>query len=335
MKPSPQHDDSRSETAIVLREHGGPQELRAEPIFVGAPGEGELRVRNRAISVNFHDIYVRTGQYQTLALPGVPGIDAVGIVDQVGALVDGFAPGDRIAYIEPDYGAYSSVRLLPAARVVRIPDDLDDVAAAATILRGATVAMLLDEVARLKPGDPILVQAAAGGVGQLLCSWARHRGAFVIGTAGSTEKAAIARASGAHETILYRKEDVAKRVRVLTGGTGVRIVYDSCGAATFKGSVAALDFCAHLVLFGQSSGPVAPFSPSLLAEKSLTVSRPILFHYLRTDAARQKIIGKTLKALADGIISPVKAITLPLAEAAEAHRMIEGRSVADAIVLIP
>jgi NADPH2:quinone reductase len=318
-----------------MREHGGPEVLRPEPISVGAPGPGEIRVRNRAISVNFHDIYVRTGQYHSLALPGIPGIDAAGVVEQVGAGVVGFVPGDRIAYIEPGYGAYSSVRLLGADKAFKLPRNLDDVSAATTLLRAATVAMLIDEVCTLGDGDRVLVQAAAGGVGQLLCAWARHRGAFVIGTAGSAEKAAIARSAGAHETILYRKEDVAARVRALTAGAGVDIVYDSCGQDTFKGSLEALALCGHLILFGQSSGPVAPFAPAVLAEKSLTVSRPILFHYLRTADPRTRIIGNALEAIAKRIITPVAATTLPLEEAAEAHRIVDGRATAGVLVLIP
>jgi NADPH2:quinone reductase len=326
---------SASETAILLRDHGGPDQLRIEPLAVSDAGAGELRIRHSAISVNFHDTYVRTGQYRTLALPGVPGIDAVGIVEQVGAGVTGFSVGDRIAYIDPTYGAYSSARLLPAAKAFRLPDGLGDVAAAATLLRGATVAMLVDKVHAIKPGDRVLVQAAAGGVGRLLCSWARHLGAFVIGTAGSAEKAAIARAAGAHEMILYRQEDVAARVLALTGGAGVRAVYDSCGQDTFEGSLRSLDYCGHLVLFGQSSGPVPPFAPGRLAERSLTVSRPILFHYMRDDPSARAIMAQTFYALAGGVIAPVEATTFPLAEAAAAHRMLEGRASPGAIILLP
>lgn len=319
----------------MLREHGGPERLDLEPLRVGDAGAGELRIRHRAISVNFHDTYVRTGQYRTLALPGVPGIDAVGIVEQVGVGVSGFSIGDRIAYIEPGYGAYSSARLLSATRAFKIPDELDDVAAAATLLRGATVAMLVGKVHAITPGCRVLVQAAAGGVGRLLCSWARQLGAFVIGTAGSAEKAAVARAAGAHEVILYRDEDVAAGVLALTDGAGVQLVYDSCGRDTFEHSIRSLDYCGHLVLFGQSSGPVAPFAPALLAERSLTVSRPILFHYLRAPGAADAIIAQTLNALADGVIAPMDVITLPLHRAADAHRIIESRTGPGAVVLVP
>lgn len=323
------------ESAILLRAFGGPEQLRAEPIELGDAGTGELRIRNRAISVNFHDTYVRTGQYRTLALPGIPGIDAVGVVEQVGPGVADFAIGDRVAYIEPAYGAYSSARLLPAAKAFKVPDTLGDDAAAGTLLRGATVAMLVDRVHKVTAGDTVLVQAAAGGVGRLLCSWLRHIGATVIGTAGSAEKAAIARAAGAQEIILYRQEDVATRVMELTGGGGVQVAYDSVGEDTFAGSLASLDFCGHLVLFGQSSGPVTPFGPAILAAKSLTVSRPILFHYMRSAADAQAIMGQTIAALADGVIAPVDTVTFPLAEAPAAHRAIEARGTAGAVLLIP
>jgi len=327
--------EESSESAIVLREYGGPEKLQLEAIVIGDAAPGELRIRHRAISVNFHDIYVRTGQYRSLALPGIPGLDAVGVVEQVGSGVEGFVPGDRVGYIEPNYGAYSSVRLVSADKAFRLPDELDDWSAAATLLRAATVAMLIEEVRTLKEGERVLVQAAAGGVGRLLCAWARHRGAFVIGTAGSAEKAALARSFGAHETILYREEDVAVRVREMTNGSGVEVVYDSCGQDTFAGSVDALGFCGHLILFGQSSGPVAPFAPSLLAEKSLTVSRPILFHYLRTKASRRAIIGRALEALAQSVIPAIVPSALALVEAGEAHRILESRALAGAIVLIP
>ncbi len=323
------------ETAIVLQAHGGPEMLRLQPVAVGDAGPGELRIRHTAISVNFHDTYVRTGQYRTLTLPGIPGIDAVGIIEQVGPGVTGFVPGDRVAYIEPAYGAYSSARLLPATKAFKILDTLGDVAAAGTLLRAATVAMLVGRVHLLRTGDKVLIQAAAGGVGRLLCAWARHLGAYVIGTVGSRDKAALARAAGAHETILYHDENVAERVRSLTGGGGVAVAYDSVGQDTFAGSLSSLDYCGHLVLFGQSSGPIATLSPSMLAERSLTVSRPILFHYLRKENETRELIGQTLHALASEVIVPVEAITLPLADAAEAHRMLEGRQSPGAIVLIP
>lgn len=312
--------------AILLHRHGGPEELVVEPTSPSAPAIGQLRIRNRAVSVNFHDIYVRTGEYRTLDLPGTPGIDAVGEVEAV---------GDRVAYIEPSYGAYSSVRLLDAGRAYHIPAGPDDVAAAATFLRATTTAMLVHVVHRVRPGDHVLVQAAAGGMGQLLCAWASHLGAVVIGTAGSPEKADIARAAGARHVILYKQDDVAAEVTRLTGGRGVSVVYDSCGRDTFAGSLASLDHLGHLVLFGQSSGPVPPFAPAALAERSLTVSRPILFHYLARPDIAGPLVEKAFAALADGIIASVPSLTLPLARAAEAHRLLEARQSPGAIVLIP
>ena len=221
--------------AIIQHETGGPHVLRIEGIAVGAPGPGELRVRQTAIGVNFHDVYVRSGLYRTLPLPGIPGIEAAGIVEEVGAGVSGFVAGDRIAYVTARYGAYASERLLPAELAVRLPPGVADDLAATVLLKGLTAEMLLRQVHRVQPGDRILVQAAAGGVGRLLCQWAAHLGATVIGTAGSEEKAELARNAGCQHVILYRRVNFVEQVREITGGRGVDVVYDLVGKDTFLG----------------------------------------------------------------------------------------------------
>jgi NADPH2:quinone reductase len=202
-------------------------------------------------------------------------------------------------------------------------------------MKAFTVAMLVGQVHRVKRGQTILVHAAAGGVGQLLCSWARHLGATVIGTVGSAEKAAIAQSHGAEHVILYREEDVATRVAAITGGTGVAAVYDAVGADTFEGSVGALGFQGHLVAYGQASGPVPPFAMSLLASRSLTVSRPIVFHYVRTPEMLAAMAATVFDAFAQGVIQPIAPTVLPLEQAAEAHRLLEARQSPGGIVLVP
>ncbi len=321
--------------AVVMTEPGGPEVLRLHDIDPGVPGPGELRVRQTAIGVNFHDVYVRTGLYRTLSLPGIPGIEAAGIVTEAGPETDGFAPGDRIAYVTSSYGAYAEERILPAALALHLPDALGDVAAASILLKGMTACMLLHHVHQVRPGQAVLVHAAAGGVGQLLCRWARHLGATVIGTVGSEEKARIARACGADHVILYRSEDFVARVREVTAGEGVDVAYDSVGQDTFLGSLDCLAYLGKLVNFGQSSGPVDPLAPSRLAARSNALFRPILFHYVRERAALEAVAGATFQAIAKGVLHPDPALQLPLAEAEEAHRALEGRQVPGSIVLVP
>lgn len=321
--------------AIVLRAHGPAAELRPEPVAVGEPGPGEVRVRQTAIGVNYHDVYVRPGLYRTLALPGVPGIEAVGLVEAVGPGVTGIEVGERIGAITPAYGAYASSRLLPADLAIRLPDALDDVAAASFLLKGLTAEMLLRRVHRAAPGETLLIHAAAGGVGRLLVQWARALGATVIGTAGSEAKAAIATAAGAHHVIRYREQDVAAEVRRLTDGRGVDVAYDSVGADTFDGSLDALATFGHLVAFGQSSGPAAPLPMARLATRSLTVSRPIVFHFLADAAVRAEMARAAFAALADGTLTIETGRALPLHDAAAAHELLESRTVAGPIVLVP
>lgn len=320
---------------IVMERPGGPEVLHVVETRLPPPGPNELRLRQTAVGVNYHDVYVRSGLYQTLPLPGVPGIEAVGLVEAVGSDVSAFAPGDRVGYVSGAYGCYAAARNLDADLAVRLPESASDVQWAATLMKAFTACMLLHRVRRTQAGETLLVHAAAGGMGQLLCSWASHIGARVIGTVGSDAKAAVARAHGADEVILYREEDVAARVAEITGGAGVAAVFDAVGADTFQGSIDSLGFQGHLVNYGQASGSVAPFTPALLAGRSLTITRPILFHYIRTPALLRAIAEETFAAFAQGAIKAIDPIELPFNEAPEAHRLLEARQSPGGIVLVP
>lgn len=322
-------------TAIVIREYGGSNVLKSEEIEIGAPTAGELLIRQTGIGVNFHDVYVRSGLYQTLSLPGIPGCEAVGVVEEVGEGVEGFSVGDRVAYVTGTYGAYASHRLLDANLALHVPDTVPDAMVATNLLRAMTVDMLVSQVARIKQGDTILVQAAAGGVGRLLCQWASHLGVTVIGTVGSEEKAQQAKASGCDHTVLYRREDFVGAVGELTDGRGVDVAYDSVGADTFYGSLDTLKPTGHLVNFGQSSGPVKPLEMPQLAAKSLTVSRPILFHYMAVLPTYQKMASSVFGAFASGVLAVSAPKVLPLAEAWRSHEILEGRTGGGALMLDP
>ncbi|MEM9523767.1 MAG: quinone oxidoreductase [Pseudomonadota bacterium] len=321
--------------AIVIREYGRSDVLISERVEVGAPAMGELRIRQTAIGVNFHDVYVRSGLYKTLALPGIPGCEAVGIVEDLGEGVEGFALGDRIAYVTGGYGAYASERLLDADLALRVPDALPDQIVATNLLRAMTVDMLISRVTLIKPGDTVPVQAAAGGVGSLLCQWSSHIGAEVIGTVGNEEKAQRARAAGCSHTILYRETDFVEAVRDLTHGRGVDVAYDSVGADTFYGSLDTLKPMGHLVNFGQSSGPVKPLEMPRLAARSLTVSRPILFHYLADETTYGQMAATVFEAFEKRSLSVEDVRKIPLEEAFRAHDILEGRSGGGALMLAP
>lgn len=312
--------------AIVIRAYGGPEVMRIESVDVPAPGPGDLLVRQHAASVNFHDIYVRSGSYRTLALPGIPGLEAVGTVESVGEGVTDFRPGDRIAYIARNYGAYARSRVISAALAVPVPKGIDDGVAAAWFLKGLTAQALVDEVEPVRPGMAVLVQAAGGGVGQLVARMASLRGARVIGTAGSPEKAAIAREAGCDDVIAYRDEDVAARVMAFTGGAGVAAVYDAVGADTFEGSLASLAVLGHLVHYGQASGPIPPFDVSRLGARSAKVSRPFLWPYIAT---RETLLGASARlfgAIAAGDLPLTLGGRFVLAEAGKAHEALEARA---------
>lgn len=321
--------------AIVLRRHGGPEELVLEQVELGEPGAGEILLRHSAINVNFHDTYVRTGQYRTLALPGIPGLDAVGVVEAVGPGVTHLAVGDRAAWISGAYGGYAARRILNADLAFRLPDGIGDAQAAASLMKTFTVRMLVKDSHRVQAGQTVLVHAAAGGVSQLLCQWCKALGARVIGTVSTEAKAEVARACGADEIIFYRSEDFVARVDALTDGAGVAAVYDSVGRDTFAGSLRCLDYSGTLVNFGQSSGPVEPFPPSDLAVRSLSVTRPILFHKIRTPEQLRTYVDETFDAFDRGVVRPIDPDILPLSRAADAHRILEAGESRGGLVLAP
>ena len=321
--------------AIMLREYGGPEALRYEEVEVGEPGPGEIRLRQTAIGVNFHDCYVRSGLYQTLPLPGIPGIEAVGVVEATGAGVEGLAVGDRLGYLTNTYGAYASARILPASLALPLPDAIHDHLAATVLLKGLTAEMLVRRVHRVEPGMTVLVHAAAGGVTRLVVQWATALGATVIGTAGSPEKVAIAEAAGCAHVIPYREVDFVAEVRRITGGRGVDVVYDGVGGETFYGSLDALATFGHLVNFGQAAGPVAPLVMPQLAAKSASVSRPIIFHYTADPARLREMASTVFAAFANGTLTADPGQAFPLAQAAEAHAFLESRAATRPLILIP
>lgn len=316
----------KSSEAIVIRAYGGAEVMQIETVDLPAPGPGELLVRQHAASVNFHDIYVRSGSYLTLTLPGIPGIEAVGTVEAVGEGVTEFRPGDRIAYIARNYGAYARARVISAVLAVPVPEGIDDGVAAAWFLKGLTAQALVDEVEPVRPGMAVLVQAAGGGVGQLVARMASLRGARVIGTAGSAQKATIARAAGCDEVIAYRDEDVASRVMAFTGGAGVAAAYDAVGADTFEGSLASLAVLGHLVHYGQASGPIPPFDVSRLGARSAKVSRPFLWPYIATRETLLAASARLFDAIAAGNLPLTLGGRFPLAEAGKAHAALEARA---------
>lgn len=322
--------------AIRIHEYGGPEVMRWEEVEIGEPGPGQLRVRHGAIGLNYIDVYHRTGLYALPALPWTLGMEGAGLVEAVGAGVTEFKVGDRIAYASPPVGAYAEVRLIPADRVVALPAAIDDRTAAAMMLQGMTAQYLLRRTYRVQAGDTILLHAAAGGVGLIVSQWARQLGATVIGTVGNDEKAELARAHGCHQVIVYSRENFVERVRDLTGGQGVAVVYDSVGRDTFMGSLDCLRPLGLMVSYGNASGPVPPFDPGLLAAKgSLFLTRPTLMTYT---AKREDLLACATE-LFDMVTSDAVKIeirqTYPLAEAAQAHRDLEARRTTGSTVLLP
>ena len=312
--------------AIVLRQPGGPEALVLEPVEVAAPGPGQLLIRQSAASVNFHDIYVRSGAYRTLPLPGIPGLEGVGRIEALGEGVTGFHVGDRIAYIARGYGAYARLRVIDAELAVPVPEGIDDALASAWFLKGLTAQALVDEVEPVHPGMVVLAQAAGGGVGQLVARMAKRRGAMVIGTAGSPEKAEIARAAGCDHVIAYRKADVAAVVMDLTEGKGAHVVFDAVGADTFEGSLAALSLKGHLVHYGQASGPIPPFDLSRLGARSAKISRPFLWPYIQPRDKLEQAAASLFAMMAAKALPLNLGGRYPLAEAGAAHAALEARA---------
>jgi NADPH:quinone reductase len=321
--------------AIRFHATGGPDVLKSESVDVAAPGPGEVRVRNTAIGVNFIDTYQRSGLYP-LTLPSGLGTEAAGIVEAVGSGVQGLAPGDRVASCTGPLGAYSTERLVPADKLVKLPDGIEDRTAAAMMLKGLTVQYLFRQTFPLKAGDTILFHAAAGGVGLIACQWARALGVTIIGTVSSDAKAALAREYGCTHTIIYTRENFVERVREITGGKGVPVVYDSIGKDTFPASLDCLAPRGMFVSFGSSSGPVPPFNLITLSQKgSLYATRPTLFTYASTHAALNVMASELFALVKDGKIRPDARQTFALKDAAEAHRSLESRKTTGATLLLP
>jgi len=320
---------------VRIHEHGGPEVLRPERIELASPGAQDVLITQSAIGLNYIDTYHRSGLYP-VALPGIIGMEGAGVVEAVGTDVTTLKAGDRVAYASGPLGAYAARRIMPAGRVVKLPDTMSFETAAALMVKGMTAEYLLRRTYPVKKGDIILVHAAAGGVGQILCQWGRHLGATVIATAGGAEKCSIARASGAHHAIDYRTENFVARVRELTNGQGVHVVYDGVGADTFMGSLDCLRPRGYMVSYGNASGPVPAFEPRLLAAKgSLFLTRPTLTDYTATDAEYQASAQALFDAVSAGALKVAVTKSYPLSEAAAAHRDLEARVTTGSVVLIP
>jgi NADPH2:quinone reductase len=321
--------------AIRVHQPGGPEVLAWEEVEVPAPGSGQVLLRHTAVGLNFIDVYHRTGLYPA-PLPFTPGLEGAGVIEAVGEGVTEFQPGDRVAYANPPLGAYAQARVMPADRLVKLPGSIGDRTAAAMMLQGMTAQYLLRRTYRVQPGDTILIHAAAGGVGLLVCQWARHLGATVIGTVGSEEKAALARAHGCDHPILYKSEDFVARVREITNGEGVPVVYDSVGADTFLKSLDCLRPLGMMVSFGQSSGKVEPFDTGLLAAKgSLFLTRPSLMAYTAKRSDLVASAAELFDVVARGAVKVEINQTYPLKDAAQAHRDLEGRRTTGSTLLLP
>lgn len=321
--------------AIVLHATGPAENLRFESVPVPVPGPGQAVVRHEAVGVNYIDVYMRNGLYALPSLPAVIGMEGAGVVTAVGDGVVDVAVGDRVAYCGAPAGAYAELRLMPADRLVRLPPDISTEAAAALMLKGMTAAYLLFRTVEIQPGDTILVHAAAGGVGLILCSWAKRIGATVIGTVGSDEKAEMAREHGCDHPVVYTRENFRTRVTEITSGQGVRAVYDSVGRTTLHDSCACVATFGHVVSFGQSSGMAEPVPTSLLAPKSAYLSRPTLFHHIAT---RVDLLGMA-QQLFDAVRSDAVPVRIgghyPLSHAAQAHRDLEARRTRGSLLLVP
>jgi NADPH2:quinone reductase len=321
--------------SIRIHANGGPEVLRWEDVGVGDPGPGEARVRHTAIGVNYIDTYHRSGLYK-LALPTGLGSEGAGIVEAVGAGVDWVAAGDRVAYCGGPLGAYSEARVMPADRLVKLPDGVSDRSAASLMLKGLTVQYLFRQTYRLKAGDTILFHAAAGGVGLIACQWARALGVTMIGTVGSDAKAALARENGCTHTIVYTRENFVERVKALTGGKGVPVVYDGIGKDTFPASLDCLSPRGMWVSFGNASGAVPPFDILLLSQKgSLFATRPTLFTYAAKREDLTSMAAEMFELVRAGKIVSEPRQTFALKDAAGAHIALESRATVGATVLLP
>lgn len=321
--------------AIQFEETGGPDVLRVGELAIAEPRSEQVRVRHRAIGVNFIDTYHRSGLYP-VQLPSGLGLEAAGLVEALGPDVSGLAVGQRVAYCSGPPGAYAEAHVVRADRLVPLPDDLTDEVAAASLLKGLTVQYLIRQIHRCGPADQVLFHAGAGGVGQLALQWLKHLGASTISTVGSEEKAEIARACGADHVILYRDEDVPSRVAEITDGAGVAVVYDGVGKDTWLASLDSLQKRGLMVSFGNASGPVRDVDIGILSAKgSLFLTRPTLFHYTESENDLRRAADDYFSVLSSGAVKVGEPTVYPLEQAAQAHRDLEGRKTTGSIILKP
>jgi NADPH2:quinone reductase len=320
--------------AVRFHKTGGPEVLQLDDVAVGAPGQGQVRVRHTAIGVNFVDTYQRSGLYP-MQLPQAAGNEGAGVVEQVGSGVTTLKVGDRVTYTG-QIGSYCGERLLPADRLVKIPDGISDEQAASMLLKGMTVQYLIHRTYPVKAGDTVLWHAAAGGVGLIACQWLKALGATVIGTVGSPEKAKLAKAHGADHVIDYSKENFVARVKEITGGKGVPVVYDSVGKSTWEGSLDCLRPLGMWVTFGNASGAVPPFNTLILAQKgSLFLTRPTLATYTASRADLEMTSKSLFDIVKSGKVKIEISARYKLADAAQAHRDLEGRKTTGSVILLP
>jgi NADPH2:quinone reductase len=318
--------------AIRIHQTGAPEVLHWEEVEVGEPGPGQVRLRQGAAGLNYIDVYHRTGLYPQ-PLPFIPGVEGAGIVEAVGEGVDGLKAGERVAYAGP-IGGYAEQRLIDAEKLVKLPDSISNEQAAAMMLQGMTAQMLLRSVHRVEPGETILIHAAAGGVGLIVCQWAKALGATVIGTVGSDEKADLARAHGCDHPIVYTRQDFVAEVARITDGAKLPVVYDSIGRDTFMKSLDCLAPRGMMVSFGNASGAVDPFPPGILAQKgSLFLTRPTLFNYTATRAELEASANELFEVVTNGTVQIEVKQRFALKDAAEAHRQLEARKTTGSTVL--
>ncbi|EYU20203.1 hypothetical protein ABFS82_06G049600 [Erythranthe guttata] len=321
--------------AIRIHELGGPEVMKWEDVEIGEPKDGEIKVKNKAIGLNFVDIYFRKGVYKNPTIPYTPGVEAVGVVTAVGPGLTGIKVGDLVAHAGTPTGAYAEEQIVPAEKLVPVPSSIDPVIAACVMVKGRTAQYLVRKCFKVEQGHTVLIHAAAGGVGSLLCQWANFLGATVIGTVSTKDKAAQAKADGCHHVILYKEEDFIARVDEITSGKGVEVVYDSVGKDTFEGSLACLKVRGCMVTFGESSGAPDPVPLSALAAKSLFLTRPSLRGYTCTRDELLQTASEVFDNVVSGVIRFRVNRTYPLSQAAQAHADLENRRTVGSVVLVP
>lgn len=322
--------------AIRIYETGGPEVLKWENIEVTVPQYGEVKIRHTAVGLNYIDIYGRTGLHPLPSLPHTLGMEAAGVVEAIGGGVVDIALGDRVVYVISPPGAYSEERIVPANRLIKLPDGISEETGAAMMLKGMTAQYLLHQTYKVTAGDHVLIHAAAGGVGLIVCQWANYLGAKVIGTVGNEEKAALAKSHGCHHTIVYTRESFKERVFDITEGKGVDVVYDSIGKATFMDSLDCLRPLGMMVTFGNATGPIDSFSPGILAAKgSLFLTRPTIFTYIAKRENLVSMAADLFKIVSSGVVKIKINQTYSLRDAAQAHINLEARKTTGSTILRP